>query len=88
VVGLVRQPRAIVLQQSRVNPKVAYQCRVKTLKSASDVAARRLGQVEAYLTVREVLSEASTAADGVLSSERSGFYRCRYATLGLNPSPG
>ena len=47
------------------------------------MAARRLGQVEAYLTVREVLSEASTAADGVLSSERSGFYRCRYVTLGL-----
>ena len=55
MVGLVRQPRAIVLQQSRVNPKVAYQCRVKMLKSASDVAARRLGQVEAYLTVREVV---------------------------------
>jgi hypothetical protein len=30
------------------------------------VAARRLGQDEAYLTVREVLSEASTVADGVL----------------------
>jgi hypothetical protein len=29
-------------------------------KSASDVAAHRLGQVEAYLTVREVLSGAST----------------------------
>ena len=54
----------------------------KTRKSASDVAAHRLGQVEAYLIVREVLSEASTAADGVLSRERSGFYRCRYATLG------
>jgi hypothetical protein len=47
------------------------------------VAAHRLGQVEAYLTVREVLSEASTVADGVLSSERSDFYRRRYATLGL-----
>jgi hypothetical protein len=30
------------------------------------VAAHRLGQVEAYFTVREDLSEASTAADGVL----------------------
>ena len=29
-------------------------------KSASDVAANQLGQVEAYLTVGEVLSEAST----------------------------
>jgi hypothetical protein len=33
--------------------------------------------------VRQVLSEASTAADGVLSRERSGFYRCRYVTLGF-----
>ena len=47
------------------------------------MAAHKLGQVEAYLTVREALSELSTAADGVLSRERSGFYRCRYATLGL-----
>jgi hypothetical protein len=47
------------------------------------VAAHRLGQVEAYFTVREVLSEASTAADGVLSRERTGFCRCRYATFGL-----
>ena len=51
-------------------------------KSASDVAASRLRQVEAYLTVRDVLSEASTAADGALSSECSGFCRCGYATLG------
>jgi hypothetical protein len=50
------------------------------------VAAHRLGQVEAYLTVREVLSEASTAADDVLSREPSAFYRCRYATLGLRLS--
>jgi hypothetical protein len=47
------------------NPNVAYLCRGKTRKSASDVDAHRLGQVEAYFTVREVLSEASTAADGV-----------------------
>jgi len=39
------------------------------------------------LTVREVLSEASTAADGVLSYERSGFYRCRYAILGCSQIP-
>ena len=43
----------------------------------------RLGQVEAYLTVREVLSEVSTAADCVVPCVRSGFYQCRYATLGL-----
>ena len=42
-------------------------------KSASDVAAHRLGQIEAYLAVREVLSEASTAADGVLSRKLRGF---------------
>ena len=32
--------------------------------------------------VREALPEARTAADGVLSRKRSGFSRCRYATLG------
>jgi hypothetical protein len=67
-----------------VNPNVAYLRRGKTRKSASDVAAHRLGQVEAYFTVREILSEASTAADGALSRERSGFCRRRYATLGLS----
>ena len=56
-----------------VYPNVAYLCREKTRKSMSDVAAHRLGQVEAYLTVREVLSEVSTSTDGVLSRERSGF---------------
>ncbi len=48
-----------------------------------DVAARRLGEDEAYLTVRDILSEASTVADGALSRERNGFYRCGFATLGL-----
>ena len=43
-------------------------------KSAPHVAAHRLGQVEAYLTVRRVLSEVSTAADGVISREHSGFF--------------
>jgi hypothetical protein len=47
------------------------------------VGARRLGQDEQYLTVREILSEASTLADGALSSERSNFYRFGYGTLGL-----
>ena len=32
-------------------------------------------------TVREILSEVSTASDGVLSGERSGFYRYRYAII-------
>ena len=48
------------------------------------MVAHRLGQDEAYSTVREILAEASTAADGFLSRERSGFYRCRYTTLGLS----
>ena len=45
--------------------------------------AHRLGQVEAYLTVRGVLSEASTAVPpkAGLSRERSGFGRYRFATL-------
>jgi hypothetical protein len=41
-----------------LNPDVAYKCRGKTRQSVSDVAAHRLGQVEAYLTVREVLFRA------------------------------
>ena len=47
------------------------------------MGAHRLGQDEQYLTVREILSEASTLADGLLSSERSVFYRFGYATLGI-----
>jgi hypothetical protein len=46
------------------------------------VGARRLGQDEQYLTVRDILSETSTLADGALSRERSDFYRFGYATLG------
>ena len=48
------------------------------------MGARRLGQDEQYLTVREILSEASTLADGILSGERSDFCRFGYATLGLD----
>ena len=47
------------------------------------MGARRLGQDEQYLTVREILSETSTLAAGVLSRERSDFYRFGYATLGF-----
>ena len=54
----------------------------KTCQSALNVGARRLGQGEQYLTVREILSEASTLSDGALSRERSDFYRFGYATLG------
>jgi hypothetical protein len=55
----------------------------KARQSAPDVGARRLGQDDQYLTVREILSEASTLIDGVLSRERSDFFRFGYATLGL-----
>ena len=44
--------------------------------------AHRLGQDEAYFTVREILAEASTAADGVPWREPSDFSRCGFATLG------
>ncbi len=65
-----------------LNPNVAYPRRGKTRLSALNVGARRLGQAEQYLTVREILSEASTLSDGALSRERSDFYRFGYATLG------
>ena len=35
-------------------------------------------------TVVDVLSEASTATDGVLSRERSGLFRCRYGNVRVN----
>jgi hypothetical protein len=66
-----------------VHPDVAYPCRGKTRQSAPNVGARRLGQGEQYLTVREILSEASTLADGALSRERSDFRRFGYAALGF-----
>jgi hypothetical protein len=55
----------------------------KRVRVRPDVGARRLGQDEQYLTVREIVSEASTLADGALSRERSDFYRFGYATLGF-----
>ena len=64
-------------------PNVADLHRGKTRQSAPDVAARRLGQDEAYLTVRDILSEASTVSDGVLWRERSDFVRFGSATLGF-----
>ncbi len=67
----------------RLYPNVADLYRGKTRQSASDVAAHSLGQVEAYLTVRDVLAEASTVADGVHWREHSAFGRWRFATLGL-----
>jgi len=43
-----------------VYPSVANLHREITRQGRSDVASRSLGQVEAYLTVREILPEAST----------------------------
>ena len=65
-----------------VYPDVANLLREKARQSVPDVATRRIGEDEAYLTVRDILAEASTVADGALSRKRSGFYRYRYATLG------
>ncbi len=49
------------------------------------MGAHRLGQDEQYLTVREILSEASTPVppQAGLSRERSDFYRFGYAILGF-----
>ena len=71
----------------RFNPNVAYPRRGKTRQGAPNVGARRLGQDEQYFTVREILSEASTFADGTLSREPSDFYRFGYATLGFILQP-
>ena len=65
-----------------LNPNVADPHRGKAYQSALDVAAHSPPAAE-YLTVREILSGASTAADGVLWCERSGFGRFGFATLGL-----
>ena len=67
-----------------IYPNVADLHLGKTRQSTPDVAAHSLGQVEAYFTVREVLAEASTGADGVLWCKRSGFGRCGFATLGYS----
>ena len=65
------------------HPNVADLHRGKTRQSAPGVAEHSLGQVVAYLTVCEILADASTGADGVLWCERSGFCRCGFATLGF-----
>ena len=74
-------PSVIIGGTGRGNHKVAYLLQEKTCKSALPPRGD-CAQVEAYFTVREVLSEASTAPDGALSRERSGFCWCRYSTLG------
>ena len=54
-------------------------------QSTPNVGARRLGQDELYLTVREILCESSTLVPprAGLSRERSDFYWFGYETLGL-----
>ena len=49
------------------------------------MVAHRLGQDEAYFTVREILAEASTTVPpkAGLCREPSDFSRWRFATLGL-----
>jgi hypothetical protein len=79
----IRNPRFEIVLPTRVYPNVAYPRRGKTRQSAPDVGERRLGQDEQYLTVREILPEASTLTDGVLSREWSDFYRFGCVTLGF-----
>ncbi len=45
--------------------------------------ANRPRRIEAYLTVREILSETSKGADGVRWYEFSGLGRFRFAALGF-----
>ncbi|MBE9573005.1 MAG: hypothetical protein IMF11_20460 [Proteobacteria bacterium] len=47
------------------------------------MAEHSLGQIVTYLTVCEILADASTGAGGVLWCERSGFCRCGFTTLGF-----
>jgi hypothetical protein len=74
------------MMQSRYHfyPNVANLHRGKTRQGALDVASRSLGQVEAYLTVREILAEASKGTDGVLWRELVDFGRFRFAMLGFS----
>ncbi len=65
----------ILANMAIINPNVVNLYRGKTRQNASDVASHRLGQVEAYLTVREILPEASKGADGVRWREFGGFGR-------------
>ena len=58
-----------------INPNVANLYRGKTCQGAPDVASHSLGEVEAYLTGREILPETSKGADGVAWCESSGFGR-------------
>ncbi len=73
----------LIIEDVTVYPNVANLCRGKTRQGAPDVVARSFGQAEAYFTLREILAEASTGADGVLWREFSGFDRFRFATLGF-----
>jgi hypothetical protein len=48
------------------------------------VASHSLGKVEAYLTVREILTETSKGADGVAWCEFSGFGRQQVCNVRVN----
>ena len=65
----------------KINPNVVDLCREKTHQGASDVVSHSRGQVEAYLTVHEILPEASKGADGGLWCELTVFAGNRFATL-------
>jgi hypothetical protein len=54
--------------------------RVRVCPPEADHAQSAYGGVLDLYVI--ILSEASTVSDGALSRERSGFYRCGFATLG------
>jgi hypothetical protein len=73
-------------KSSAVYPNIADLYRGKTPQSTSNVAAHSLGQVEAYLTVHEIMAEASPVAPpkAGLWREHCSFCRWTSATLGLS----
>jgi hypothetical protein len=77
------QTKIYGIDRSLIYPNLADLCREKTHQGAPDVAWRSLWKVEAYLTVREILLEASKGADGVHWCEFSGFGRFRPARSGF-----
>ncbi len=58
--GVGAEWRSLNAHLSKIYPNVADPRREKTRQSYPDVIARRLGQDEQYLTVREIVSEPST----------------------------
>jgi hypothetical protein len=69
--------RIFYLPITRINPNVAYPRRGKTRQSAPNMGARRLGQDEQYLTVRDILFRARS------SRQRRGYHASAAILTGL-----